>query len=111
MSQIAKPTVMMRLTKIKFDRVVPPHILAAINVACGRQFSTCPVMGVAVRFHQTGEAYVVNFRMNGATIGSGGGGYIIPGPFMELGDELRAYLMHVVDEAFAIVAPLDGTHE
>lgn len=104
-------TAMMRLTKIKFNRVVPAHILAAINTAYGKQFSTCPLLGVTVKFHEcNGEPFLVTFRMNGATIGSGGGGHMAPGPFMQLGEELRAYLMHVADEAFAIVAPIVSLH-
>ena len=110
MSQVTV-NALMRLTKIKFNRVVPAHILEDINTAYGKQFSTCPLLGVTVKFHEcNGEPFLVTFRMNGATIASGGGGHMAPGPFITLGEELRAYLMHVADEAFAIVAPIVHMH-
>ena len=104
-------TAFMRLTAIKFDRVIPAHVLAGINAGYEQRISTSPVLRIRVSFHQSGEPCSVAFRLNGYSLGS----YCAlsgfrPGAFMHFSPEVVAYLSQAADEALAIVAPLVITH-
>jgi hypothetical protein len=105
----------MRFTKIKFDRVVPAHILEGINAGYDKPISTCPVVQLTVAFAQSGEPIGVGFRLNGYTLGGytapamGNSGFA-PGPFMHFSPEVVAYLSHAGEEALAIVQPIVYLH-
>lgn len=105
-----KPTAMMRIGHVKIDHVVPAHILDGINAGYDKLISTCPVVGLKVLFHESGEAYSVVFRLNSYTLGGSGEGGFAPGPFMHFSPEVVAYLSHVADQALAIVQPIVTSH-
>jgi len=105
-----KPTAMMRIGHVKINHVVPAHILAGINAGYDKTISKCPVVGLKVLFHESGEAYSVGFRLNGYTLGGSGEGGFAPGPFMRFSPEVVAYLSHVADQALAMVQPIVTTH-
>lgn len=111
-NQQAKATAMMRFTKIKFDHVVPAHILEGLNAGYDKPISISPVIQLTVRFSENGEPYGVGFRVNGYTLGSYSDdpSSFSPGPFMHFSPEVVAYLSQAADEALAIVQPIVTLH-
>lgn len=112
MSEQPTATAYMRFSKIKFDRVVPAHIWKAINASyADGTISNGGLMKMHVLFHESGEAYGVNFRANNYTLGhwNNSTGFH-QGAFMKLPPEAVAYLSYAAEEALAIVQPIVTVH-